>query len=580
MLNHQFAPWQLLFESGGNMPIRIGTRSSNLAMWQAKTVASALNEAGIETEIVQFKSMGDRSLGGNLASTVGQFIHLIDQKLSDGLVDIAVHSSKDVPTESNDSISNLAYMERDATNDLILFKRQNSDASLYDVLESESSTSLSNLLDRIERGSTFGTVSGRRQSLLLSQRPDLIPLSVRGHVETRIERLLEGRVDALILAEAGIRRLRSTGVLDEQNEFLTAYRICSDDWPTAPGQGSVCIHCKTERFEELSELRNILNHAPTEEDVIRERNILDMSGGGCLYPAGIEARGEHLMVRIAPKNWRTTFCEGREYPIFSYNGAFKDFNLQLPHDEPAPKSEMFDGPKFISTLNSDRISMVLANEGIGMTNLSVIDLKPNLDAWPRDFLKQYTSKRQWPYLVLTSPFSARCAILAAESNPDIARIKWVAIGEGTARACFQRGVTVAICAKARNSKEFFDYISSNINTQTKLLLPRSSVAPKTFFTQLKNAGYDVLDWIGYENQAKKVEPTSVLPDDVLLISSSSSALSWAENGLKTPNDIICMGTNTKNTILSLEHFKNCNVSVLEGPTTEYLTKWWNDNRRG
>ena len=193
------------------MPIRIGTRSSNLAMWQAKTVASALNEAGIETEIVQFKSMGDRSLGGNLASTVGQFIHLIDQKLSDGLVDIAVHSSKDVPTETNDSISNLAYMERDATNDLILFKRQNSDASLYDVLESESSTSLSNLLDRIERGSTFGTVSGRRQSLLLSQRPDLIPLSVRGHVETRIERLLEGRVDALILAEAGIRTLQHSG---------------------------------------------------------------------------------------------------------------------------------------------------------------------------------------------------------------------------------------------------------------------------------------------------------------------------------------------------------------------------------
>ena len=151
-------------------------------------------------------------------------------------------------------------------------------------------------LEHIEHGSTFGTVSGRRQSLLLSQRPDLIPLSVRGHVETRIERLIEGRVDALILAEAGICRLRTTGVLDEHNEHLTAYRISSGDWPTAPGQGTVCIHCKTDRFEELSDLRKILNHAQTEADVIRERTILDMSGGGCLYPAGIEARGEHLMV--------------------------------------------------------------------------------------------------------------------------------------------------------------------------------------------------------------------------------------------------------------------------------------------
>ena len=78
--------------------------------------------------------------------------------------------------------------------------------------------------------------------------------------------------------------------------------------------------------------------------------------------------------------------QGVNIPIFSYNGAFEDFELQLPHDETPPETEIVDGPKFISTLNSDRISTVLANQGIGMTNLSVIDLKPNLDAWPRDFL--------------------------------------------------------------------------------------------------------------------------------------------------------------------------------------------------
>ena len=127
--------------------------------------------------------------------------------------------------------------------------------------------------------------------------------------------------------------------------------------------------------------------------------------------------------------------------------------------------------------------------------------------------------------------------------------------------------------------EFSDYICSNIDTRTKLLVPRSSVAPRDFVNQLEGAGYDVLDWIGYENKAKEVEPTTVLPDDVLLISSSSSAVSWAQNGLATPDEIICMGNNTKKTILSLEHFKNCNVSVLEGPTTEYLTQWWNRNRR-
>ena len=140
---------------------------------------------------------------------------------------------------------------------------------------------------------------------------------MRGHVETRIERLIEGRVDALILAEAGIRRLRTTGVLDEHNEHLTAYRISSEDWPTAPGQGTVCIHCKTERFEELSDLRSILNHAQTEADVIRERSILDMSGGGCLYPAGIEARGEHVSwFESLPKTGEPHFVQGVNFPSF------------------------------------------------------------------------------------------------------------------------------------------------------------------------------------------------------------------------------------------------------------------------
>ena len=327
------------------MPIRIGTRSSNLAMWQARSVASALNEAGVATEIIQFKSMGDRSLGGNLSATVGQFIHLIDEQLINGQVDIAVHSSKDVPIDSSDSIRNLAYMKRGATADLILFKRKKGDPSLYDVLDGKASTSLSDVLDKIEKGSTFGTVSGRRQSLLLSQRPDLIPLSVRGHVETRIERLIEGRVDALVLAETGIQRLRTTGGLDGHKNLLTAYRIRSDEWPTAPGQGAVCIHCNAERYHELSNLRAILNHAPTESDGIRERSILEMAGGGCLYPAGIEVQGDDLMVRISPQNWRVTFCEGREYPIFSYNGAFENFDLKLPQDEPPEAKETIEGPK-------------------------------------------------------------------------------------------------------------------------------------------------------------------------------------------------------------------------------------------
>ncbi len=563
-----------------NMPIRIGTRSSNLAKWQAHSVASALNKAGVETEIVSIKSLGDQSLGGNLSSSVGQFIHSIDEQLLEGNIDIAVHSSKDVPVQTNESIRNLAYMQRGTTNDLILFNRRKDELALYDVLDGNAFTNLENILDRMETGMTFGTVSGRRQSLMLSERTDLIPLAVRGHVETRIERLLEGRVDALILAETGIARLRTTGVLDEISSKVTAYRIHPNDWPTAPGQGAVCIHCSAERFDDFSNLREILNHKTTENDVLRERSILQMVGGGCLYPAGIEVHGDKLNVRVSPKDWKETFCEGRKYDVFSYDGSYDDFELELPTVSKRPEMQVTSTtPKYISTLNSDRISLVLANNGIEMTNLSVIELEPKLDDWPQDFLKQYNSKRQWPYLVLTSPFAAKCAILAAESNPDIARIQWLAIGEGTARACFRRGVTVAICAKARNSRELSEFIIKNIDRDKKLLIPRSSIAPTTLVDQLSPAGFLIENWIGYENKAKQVEQQEFMEEDVLLISSSSSAISWAENGLIAPNEIICMGSNTKETILSLEHFNGCNVSILKGPTTEYLIEWWNQNRR-
>ena len=159
------------------MAIRIGTRSSNLAQWQAQFVASVLNNEGIETEIIPLRSLGDRSLGGNLSTTVGQFIHSIDEQLLNESIDIAVHSSKDVPVELSKQIRNLAYMKRGVTSDLFLFKRKNDDPDLFDVLDGKNVSSLDDVLQRIPSGMTFGTVSGRRQSIVLSKRPDLIPVS-------------------------------------------------------------------------------------------------------------------------------------------------------------------------------------------------------------------------------------------------------------------------------------------------------------------------------------------------------------------------------------------------------------------
>ena len=560
------------------MVLKIGTRSSKLAIWQASAVKEILDEHGVESEIVEFTSLGDRSLGGNLSSSVGQFIHSIDNELVQESIDIAVHSSKDVPVEIPKVIENLAYLERGTTADLVLTKYRKDIPSLEETLDSNSSMDISDILEKFERGSTFGTVSGRRQSFLLSTRPDIIPISVRGHVQTRIKRLIEGRADAIILAEIGLQRLRSTGLLEQFEGKISAYRINEMQWPTAPGQGAICVHCKADRFEDLSKIRELINDSQTEQDVNAERNILQKLGGGCLYPAGISVSDGYAEIRISPSNWREIFCRGKQFNTAVFSGSISTLDIKPPRVENEEDKELVNTPRIISTLNSDRISSVLNQSDIPMKNLPVVELIPNFESWPKDFLSPLGSKKDWPYLVLTSPFAAKCAIQISKQNPDIERIQWIAIGEGTARACFKEGVTVAVCAKARNSEELLHFISSNLSTNTNLLIPRSNLASNDLENGLKENGFQVKSWIGYENAPKSVENLSVNPDDILLLSSSSSAISWSQNELDVPKQILCMGIKAKNTIKSLDCFKNSQVSVLEGPTTDFLIQWWNKYR--
>ena len=260
------------------MTLRIGTRTSNLAMWQANKVQDMLNSEGLETEIIGIASQGDKSLGGDLSSSVGQFIHSVDSDLISGKVDITVHSSKDVPVDVDLNIKNLAYLNRGCTHDLLIFKKTELYPSLEKLLCSEEETAIDEALEIIPKSGMVGTVSGRRQSFLLSRRPDIIPIAVRGQVETRLKRLSEGRVHGLILAEIGLKRLYEIEALPDWALEFSAVRMQEEKWPTAPGQGALSVHCRAEDYEKFSHLRSILNHIGTENDVKRERQILKSIG--------------------------------------------------------------------------------------------------------------------------------------------------------------------------------------------------------------------------------------------------------------------------------------------------------------
>ena len=558
--------------------IRIGTRTSNLAMWQANYVLQKLEQSGYSAEIIGITSTGDKSLGGDLASSVGQFIHAVDAQLLAGNIDIAVHSTKDVPVTISEDFATLAYLERGCTNDLLIFPNSNSHTNLADLLNSKTELSIGQALQAIPHSGMVGTVSGRRQSFMLSKRPDIIPIAVRGQVETRLKRLQEGRVDAIILAEIGLKRLHEIGALAPWILAMSAIRINDDDWPTAPGQGSISVHCRSEDYQKFSDLRKVLNHVETEIDVTNERKILREIGGGCLYPAGIKVDGGKVAAQISPKNWREIFCQGLPFDGTRFVGKLSDFTPKLPDEQISKSNNSNGGPKLISTLNSDRLARILQNQDINVINQPVIELVPKPEMWPKAFLDESSSRSSWPYLVLTSPFAAKCAIEVAKTNPDLNRIQWLAIGEGTARACFMRGVTVSICAKARDSEQLIQYIDNMIERSTELMIPRSNVASGELVENLRKLGFTTTTWIGYENRSKAVGQIDVEGDDVLLLSSPSSARSWVENSLPIPRNILCMGKSSLEEIESLGYFSNSKVEILKGPTSDFVTEWWKQNR--
>jgi len=560
------------------LTVRIGTRTSSLAMWQANKVSQLLESNGFETEIVGIKSQGDKSLGGNLASSVGQFIHAVDSQLLEMEIDIAVHSSKDVPVDLNDEISNLAYLERGCTNDLLIFPKSEQHLNLAQLFNSKQEMSVDEALATIPKSGMVGTVSGRRQSFLLSKRPDIIPIAVRGQVETRLKRLKEGRVDAIILAEIGLQRLHEIGALENWILEFSAIRISDRDWPTAPGQGALSVHCRALDYDKFNNIRQILNHEKTEKDVSKEREILDSIGGGCLYPAGIKINGDTASVQISPKNWREIFSRGLSFTSSTYFGKVSGFTSSLPETESLNPISQTMGPRLISTLNSDRLATILQNDGINVVNKPVIELVSKPDEWPKSFIDNNASRSDWPYLVLTSPFAAKCAIEVSKVNPDLNRIQWLAIGEGTARACFLRGVTVSICAKARDSRELIEYIDKNIDRGIRLMIPRSNVAKSNLADELEELGFNIDSWVGYENRSKSVSPMDIAADDVLLLSSPSSARAWVENSLPIPRSILCMGKSSLEEIDSLGYFSESTVEILKGPTAEFVSKWWKTKR--
>jgi hydroxymethylbilane synthase len=247
--------------------LRIGTRGSTLALWQAKSIREALRGiAGVESELVIVKTSGDKfqQTGFSEIGTKGVFIKELEDALLERHIDLAVHSMKDVPTEIPDGLTIAAVCKRQDVRDALL---STSGASL----------------DRLAAGARVGTNSLRRKSQLLHARSDLRILDLRGNVDTRIEKLKRGDYDAIVLAKAGLDRL---GLGENITEVLPT-EICLP----AAGQGAIGIEARADAGETLGILA-ALDDAETRSGVEAERAVLAGLEGGCQVSIGAWGRME------------------------------------------------------------------------------------------------------------------------------------------------------------------------------------------------------------------------------------------------------------------------------------------------
>jgi hydroxymethylbilane synthase len=251
------------------MNLRIGSRGSLLALWQANHIAGLLREKNHTVEIEIIKTTGDRLQSVTFAeaaaqggTTKGLFTKEIEEALAEGKVDLAVHSLKDLPTELPEGFELAATPRR---------------VDPRDVLVSVSYISLAGL----PQAARVGTSSQRRRAQLLALRPDLEAVEFRGNVDTRLRKLAEGQVDAILLAAAGLDRLERTDWIRQ--------RLEPDQFCPAAGQGALGIETRLGDTAVIAAL-SFINDPETRFAVTAERAALSDLGGGCQVPIGVHCR--------------------------------------------------------------------------------------------------------------------------------------------------------------------------------------------------------------------------------------------------------------------------------------------------
>jgi hydroxymethylbilane synthase len=263
--------------------VRIGSRGSDLALWQANHVKRQLEELGCTVDITIIKTQGDaiQHLSFDKLEGKGFFTKEIEQALLDQTIDLAVHSHKDLETNPPAGLKIAAVSEREDPADLLLIARSAVDPSQAWNLKS---------------GAIVGTSSARRKSQVVRFREDVTIKDLRGNVPTRIQKLRDGQYDAILLAKAGVDRLQI-----DLNEFEVV-RLDPTEFVPAPAQGVLALQIREDDAQTASIVAK-MNHSAVQERIAVERKVLNLLQGGCQLPLGVFCSEEKIVYVSHADSW-------------------------------------------------------------------------------------------------------------------------------------------------------------------------------------------------------------------------------------------------------------------------------------
>ena len=253
--------------------IKIGTRASKLALWQAEYVEGLLKNGGVKTELVTMETRGDKKLDVSIAKigSKGVFTEELEVALADGTCDIAVHSAKDMPSSLPQDFSLIAFTKREKAHDVLISHNKNLSLDTENIV--------------------IGTSSTRRVAMLHNYNPEIRTIPVRGNLQTRIKKMEDGQCDGLLLAYAGVHRI--------EYDHMIVQELPEETFTPATGQGTIAIevHSRLSKSK-ASIIRKLINDKDAETELLAERAFLNKLQGGCSIPVFCLARkaGENLTV--------------------------------------------------------------------------------------------------------------------------------------------------------------------------------------------------------------------------------------------------------------------------------------------